>query len=197
MWVGPMKRPSMIWSRCGLQRCGWKTCGSLSFCSACSGALFREWPVGYVHPGGNPGANLKSISHRCHPVLVAFVWELTKETIDLPRGCLQGGPQKSAGRLGTSSHRVSGYAHNKKRCEAARQPRPAEMSRQGAVNVRSITCRSSVGLHALALNQEQQPLGWSKTGARQSEGIDESGTAGEEEGAFSSPTPIRRVPHCE
>ena len=24
------------------------------------------------HPGGNPGANLKSISHRCHPILVAF-----------------------------------------------------------------------------------------------------------------------------
>jgi len=24
------------------------------------------------------GANLKSISHRCHPVLVEFVWELTK-----------------------------------------------------------------------------------------------------------------------
>ena len=33
------------------------------------------------HPGGNPGANLKSISYRCHPILVAFVWELTKETI--------------------------------------------------------------------------------------------------------------------
>ena len=27
-------------------------------------------------PGGNPGANLKSISHTCHPILVAFVWEL-------------------------------------------------------------------------------------------------------------------------
>ena len=25
------------------------------------------------HPGGNPGANLKSISHRCLPILVAFV----------------------------------------------------------------------------------------------------------------------------
>jgi hypothetical protein len=44
-----------------------------------------------VHPGGNPGANLKSISHRCHPILVAFVWELTKETINLPLGCPQGG----------------------------------------------------------------------------------------------------------
>ena len=40
------------------------------------------------HPGGNPGANLKSISHMCHPILVAFVWELTKETTDLPLGCL-------------------------------------------------------------------------------------------------------------
>ena len=44
------------------------------------------------HPGGNPGANLKSISDRCHPILVAFAWELTKETIHLPLGCLQGGP---------------------------------------------------------------------------------------------------------
>ena len=35
-------------------------------------------------------AKLKSISHRCHPILVAFVWELTEETIDLPLGCLQG-----------------------------------------------------------------------------------------------------------
>jgi len=24
-----------------------------------------------------PRANLNSISHRCHPILVAFVWELT------------------------------------------------------------------------------------------------------------------------
>jgi len=37
------------------------------------------------------GANLKSTSHRCHPILVAFVWGLTKETIDLSLGCLQGG----------------------------------------------------------------------------------------------------------
>ena len=44
-----------------------------------------------AHPGGNPGANLKSISHICHPILVAFVWELTKETSHLPLGCLQGG----------------------------------------------------------------------------------------------------------
>ena len=44
-----------------------------------------------THPGGNPGANVKAISHRCHPILVAFGQELTKETIDLPLGCLQGG----------------------------------------------------------------------------------------------------------
>ena len=34
------------------------------------------------HPGGNPGANRKSISYRCHPILVAFVWDLTYESID-------------------------------------------------------------------------------------------------------------------
>ena len=43
------------------------------------------------HPAGNPGANLKSISHRCYLFEVAFVRELTKETIVLPLGCLQGG----------------------------------------------------------------------------------------------------------
>ena len=41
-------------------------------------------------------ANLKSISHTCHPILVAFVWELAKETIDLPLGCLQGGLEDRA-----------------------------------------------------------------------------------------------------
>ena len=53
-------------------------------------ARFRQTPV-HIHPGGNPGANLKSISHRCYLFEVAFVWELTKETIVLPLGCLQGG----------------------------------------------------------------------------------------------------------
>ena len=36
------------------------------------------------HPGGDPGANLKSIAHRCHPILVAFAWELSNDTINLP-----------------------------------------------------------------------------------------------------------------
>jgi len=49
-------------------------------------------------PGGNPWANLKSISHRCHPILVAFVWELTKEAIHLPLGCLQAGVRRSSWR---------------------------------------------------------------------------------------------------
>ena len=31
-----------------------------------------------------------SISHRCHLFEVAFVWELTKETIHLPLDYLQG-----------------------------------------------------------------------------------------------------------
>ena len=46
-------------------------------------------------PGGNPGGNLKSISPRCYLFEVAFVWELTKETIVLPLGCLQGGVRRS------------------------------------------------------------------------------------------------------
>jgi len=50
--------------------------------------VFCAW---ITHPGGNPGANLRSISHRCYLFEVAFVWELTKETINLPLGCLQGG----------------------------------------------------------------------------------------------------------
>ena len=53
-------------------------------------ALFTHHPAA-CHPGGNPGANLKSISHRCYLFEVAFVWELTQETIHLPLGCLQGG----------------------------------------------------------------------------------------------------------
>ena len=50
------------------------------------------------HPGGNPGANLKSISHRCYLREVAFEWKLTKETTYLPLGCLQGGVRRCATR---------------------------------------------------------------------------------------------------
>ena len=48
-----------------------------------------------MHTGVELRANLKSISHRCHLFEVAFVWELTKETIHLPLGCLQGGSCKA------------------------------------------------------------------------------------------------------
>ena len=43
------------------------------------------------HPGGNPEANLQSISHKCKLFEVAIVWESTKVIVDLPLGCLQGG----------------------------------------------------------------------------------------------------------
>ena len=36
------------------------------------------------HPGGNPGANLKSISHRYYPREVAYEWELTQESSICP-----------------------------------------------------------------------------------------------------------------
>jgi len=59
----------------------WTSCLSLTIIaiSSCS------------HPGGNQGANLKSISHRCHPILVEFAWNLTNKNIYLPLDCLQGG----------------------------------------------------------------------------------------------------------
>ena len=49
-------------------------------------------PPGFRHyPEGNAEAKLKSISHRCHPILEASMWEITKETTNLPLGCLKGG----------------------------------------------------------------------------------------------------------
>ena len=64
-------------------------------------------PVLTPHPGGNPGGNLKSISQKCYLREVAFEWELTKETIHLPLGCLQGGvssKRSGATRSATISH---------------------------------------------------------------------------------------------
>ena len=57
------------------------------------------------HPGVELRADLKSNFHGCHFFEVSFVWELTKETIRLPLGCLQGGlgsmaQQRVAGRYG-------------------------------------------------------------------------------------------------
>ena len=45
------------------------------------------------------GRIVSQISHIYHPILVAVEWELTKETIKLPLGCLQGGQSLSAGRV--------------------------------------------------------------------------------------------------
>ena len=51
----------------------------------------RQTPTRRRPPaGGAPGANLKSISHRCNLREVAYEWELNKETIYLPLGSLQG-----------------------------------------------------------------------------------------------------------
>ena len=43
------------------------------------------------HPGGNSGANLESIFHRCHLREVVFEWEMAEESVYLPLECLQGG----------------------------------------------------------------------------------------------------------
>ena len=51
----------------------------------------EEAAAAAIHPGVELGANLESISLRCHLWKVAFVWELTKQTIRLPLGCLHGG----------------------------------------------------------------------------------------------------------
>jgi len=55
---------------------------------ACAAAARQERPY---HPGGNPWTNPKSFSHRCYPILVAFAWELTQETIEIFLGYIQGG----------------------------------------------------------------------------------------------------------
>ena len=47
------------------------------------------------HPGVELRTYLKPISHICYLCGVAFVWGLTKETIHLPLGCLQGDVQAS------------------------------------------------------------------------------------------------------
>jgi len=84
----------MPWRRDRVER------GALSSLSARTalGAPSQTQPRrGCIHPRGNPGANLKSISHRRYFFEVAFVWELTKETIHLPLGCLQGRVGESKG----------------------------------------------------------------------------------------------------
>ena len=60
-----------------------------------------------THPGGNPGANRRSISHRSYLFNAAFVWELTKTTMrfapGLPPGRLHQLIHASAARLRIST----------------------------------------------------------------------------------------------
>ena len=44
-----------------------------------------------IRPGGNLATIFQSISHRCYLQEVAFEWKVSKATIYLPLGCLQGG----------------------------------------------------------------------------------------------------------
>ena len=60
------------------------------------------------HPGGNPGVNRESISHRRHPILVAFLWDLTKETINLPLGSPRG--RKGEPEIPSASQRPSCFS---------------------------------------------------------------------------------------
>ena len=49
----------------------------LSVSSLAEDCLVEDEKVVTSRTGGNPGANLQSISHRCHLREVAFVWEVT------------------------------------------------------------------------------------------------------------------------
>ena len=44
----------------------------------------KEPGLARLHPLNHPGANLKSISHRCYLWEVAFEWDLTKKTYIVP-----------------------------------------------------------------------------------------------------------------
>jgi len=57
------------------------------------------------------GQILSQISHRCHPILVAFVWELTKETIHFPLGCLQGGSRQATSGADREGLRLPAFGH--------------------------------------------------------------------------------------
>jgi len=73
--------------------------------SACCAHAAKQQRLRVLHPGGNPGGNRKSISHRCYLFEVAFVWESTNDTIDLLLGCLQGGVETQLAPPGASTAR--------------------------------------------------------------------------------------------
>ena len=64
-------------------------------------------------PGGNPGAHIKSVSHRCYPRKGVIEWQLTKETRCVPLGCLQdGNVRANSAALQTTSWRKHGRARS-------------------------------------------------------------------------------------
>jgi hypothetical protein len=64
------------------------TCREACASPGCSAIMHAEQ---VSHPGVESRAILKSTSHRCYLFEVAFPWELSKDTIHSPLGCLQGG----------------------------------------------------------------------------------------------------------
>ena len=99
----------------------------------------------FIHPGVELRANLKRISHRCLLFEVAFVWELSKETIHLPLGCLQGGLPARCSPQGLMSLQVSSDSHL-----AERQHR----TRRENVHVRAHTQEKP----AVAFNHQMVPV---------------------------------------
>ena len=68
LWDDPFRQKRATWFQ-----------GRLSTLEATQGQISSQSPT-------------DATSKRCYLFEVAFVWELTKETIHLPLGCLQGGP---------------------------------------------------------------------------------------------------------
>jgi len=68
--------------------------GAVTMEASGEGRKFQFVPYGEVRPTPpwrQPMCKSQVNLPQCHPMLVAFVWNLTKETIVLPLGCLQGG----------------------------------------------------------------------------------------------------------
>ena len=99
-------------------------------CGVSSWSLFERFEL--KHSGGNPGANLQSIPHRCYLREVAFEWELTKESIYLPLGCLQGGEEEE----GTRREWPRRLAP--KGCELVLPTRPRGLIHSGGFQPRSV-----------------------------------------------------------
>ena len=127
-----------------------------------------------TRPGVKLRANLKSISHRCYLFEVALVWELTKETIVLPRGCLQGGSgvkqlldrsvKQFRGGLESEAHRLSHHSTlgsreiNKK--NAPRRPpggRNCGARRKSRRRDVLLACFLFLAQEEAAPNQQQEP----------------------------------------